>query len=269
MAEAANGANAGDDDDGGGRGEQAAGNAHLRCLYCLALYPLAQPAHGAPPLHCAAPLPRDQCYTCGASATAAAFSARQRERLASGSEPARCAACTAAGAVARHEPPQPPASLGEQLEEAVGAPDEARVAALLAQGADANHVRQRGVSLGGRWRGLFAPSGAPLPELDPDDVQPTTPLKLVGFRASDCMLGQGELASLARVAGLLLQHGARAAPALRHMERRYGPFDAAAGALAGGDGLGAVFALVHAAAAAQAGGAAAGGGEGAAAAAQE
>jgi hypothetical protein len=189
---------------------------HLRCLYCHALYPLAHHpgGHAAGALGCAAPLPR-ACFACGQPAPPAAFSARQLARLEAG-EPARCARCAAAGGAApaaRHEPPPPPPTLDQQLEEAVAGADEAGVAALLAQGADANAPRQRGVSLGGRWRGLFSAAGAPLPEADAEDAQPTTPLKLAAFRAADCALGRhapgarGQAAAAARRPG-----AARAAP---------------------------------------------------------
>ncbi len=42
-------------------------------------------------------------------------------------------------------------------------------------------------------RPVFDPDGQPLPEADPEFLQPTTPLKLVGFRLSDAMLGEAEL----------------------------------------------------------------------------
>jgi len=198
-------------------------------------------------VHTAVCLTGRQCFSCGGSAASLDFSARQLARLNAG-EIARCVPCIAAGITARYELPPPPPSLSEQLEEAVAGVDEVRVAALLLQGADANHVRQRGVSLGGRWRGLFSPNGAPLPEEDAGDAQPTTPLKLVGFRVADGALLEGDLGRLARVARLLLQHGALAAPALRHMELRYGAFCPQASH----GGFGEVYALVHAAAAAQA-----------------
>lgn len=220
---------------------------YLRCPHCNVLAPLpSDHALGA----CTAPLPR-ACFSCDQppppAPGAAPFSARQLARLEAG-EPARCARCVAAGATARHVLPPPPPTLSQELEEAVGAVDEARVAALLARGADANAVRQRGVSLGGRWRDLFSPSGAPLPEVDVEHAQPTTPLKLAVFRAADNSLGPEDLARLARVARLLLQHGALAEPALRFMERRHGAF-AEAEAQEGGLE---VFAVVHAAAVAQA-----------------
>jgi hypothetical protein len=120
--------------------------------------------------------------------------------------------------------------------------------ALLAQGADANHVRQLQVLHEGRaWR-AFTAAGQPLPEEDPQHCQPTTPLKLVGFRISDCCLSQQQLWSFKEAAELLLQAGAQAGPALAHMEGRYGPCSAEEDPRGEPDAFSAVFQLVHTAA---------------------
>jgi len=219
----------------------------LRCPYCAALFPVAPNSDGArhddnPPLFCRAPLP-GACFACGAAVGCAAFSATQRARVASG-EPGFCAACVAARARARYEPPPPPPLPGALLHDAVGAGDVARVRELLAGGADANAARQASAPVRGVWRGLFFSDGAPAPEADPDDEQPTTPLKLAGFRIADGSLGEDQLADFESIARELLRFGADARPALRFMERRYGAFDARAEGCAQG-----VFAVVHAAAA--------------------
>ena len=144
---------------------------------------------------------------------------------------------------ARHELPLPLLPPGEALHEAVGAGDAARVRELLASGASANAVRQAGVAVRGVWRPLFLPSGDPAPEEDLQDAQPVTPLKVAGFRVSDCTLGAAELAVFEAIARELVRQGANARSALRFMEQRYGAFDAGAeGAVQG------VYAIIHAAA---------------------
>jgi len=211
--------------------------AHARCAYCSALLPFtAFIEHVTPPLLCPAPLPPG-CFSCGAAALA---SATQRARAADGL-PARCAACVREGRAARRAPPPPPPPTpDEALAAAVGDCDDGAARAALAAGADADAPRQAAVAVGGRAVALLTAAGAPLAEDDAGDVQPTTPLKLVGFRLSDCTLDEAARARLLACARALLAAGARAAPALRHMERRYGP----AAAATRGDAFGEVFALV-------------------------
>ena len=62
-----------------------------------------------------------------------------------------------------------------------------------------------------------------------DSAQPTTPLRMVVFRISDCDLDDGALRTFAKIAALLLRHGADPAPALKMAESRYGPYPAGAG----------------------------------------
>jgi hypothetical protein len=63
-------------------------------------------------------------------------------------------------------------------------------------------------------------------EDEPDGlIQPTTPLRLVMFCISDCLLDPGGLEQFAEVARLLLRHGADPAPAMQIAEHRYGKYD--------------------------------------------
>jgi hypothetical protein len=200
----------------------------LYCRYCLALIPVAPPLDGSVAHAC--PLPAG-CHSCACLPSADAFSARQLALLAEG-ECARCRACVDANRAARYEPPPPPSpdALHEALADAVAEADVERVASLLAQRANPNFVRQRMARLPGsnKWQPAFSANGHPLREIDIENAQPTTPLKLVAFRISDCMLVDADLERFRRVAELLLQHGADPAPALAHCESRYGRFDPAA-----------------------------------------
>jgi len=93
--------------------------------------------------------------------------------------------------------------------------DAEAVRLLLSTGSDANYVRFRD-------------------EDEPDGIiQPTTPLRLVMFRISDCLLDDEDLKQFGEIAKLLLQHGADPLPAMQIAEDRYGKYDphAAPGAL--------------------------------------
>ena len=57
-----------------------------------------------------------------------------------------------------------------------------------------------------------------------EDFQPDRPLKMVIFRLSDCLLGEEQLATLAEIAQVLLNHGADPKPAVELAETRYGPY---------------------------------------------
>ena len=105
--------------------------------------------------------------------------------------------------------------INERLMEAVGRHDVDGVRELLLAGADANHVRLV----------LMSADATNTPS---QVHQPTTPLKLVMFAISDCLLGDEELRSFAKITHLLLQHGAAPAPAMVIAESRYGAYDKAA-----------------------------------------
>ena len=55
--------------------------------------------------------------------------------------------------------------------------------------------------------------------------QPYSPLRLVVFMISDSMIGDQELAKDAKIATLLLDHGANPKPAMQLAEYRYGEYD--------------------------------------------
>jgi hypothetical protein len=58
-----------------------------------------------------------------------------------------------------------------------------------------------------------------------DYRQPRTPLQMVIFRISDCMLENKHLNNFCIIAKLLLQYGADPKPAMRLAEYRYGKYD--------------------------------------------
>lgn len=214
--------------------------AHVRCPYCFTLFPLAWPAelglrHDEHPHGCASLLPDSdeipaRCYSCGHTPPGVIISGAQRNKYGGA---ARCQACVSGGNVERWVPPQPvhpQEGPQEELFEAVSNFDVRRVQELLRSGADPNCPRQavarndrvRLVSgtCSARWVKLFTRDGTPLPDEEPG--QPTTPLKLVVFRISDCMLGVAELAAFKLVAELLLAAGADPIPAVEYARERYG-----------------------------------------------
>jgi hypothetical protein len=56
-------------------------------------------------------------------------------------------------------------------------------------------------------------------------MQPTTPLRMVMFRISDCDLPDSGFTHFAEIARILLQHGADPKPAMEIAEHRYGKYD--------------------------------------------
>ncbi len=95
---------------------------------------------------------------------------------------------------------------GDDLIDAVARVDVAGVSALLSAGADPDHT------------------------VPGDGHQPTSPLRMVVFRASDALLDDDGLRRLAEIGRLLIDHGADPAPAMQLAELRYGPYDPAAAA---------------------------------------
>ena len=61
----------------------------------------------------------------------------------------------------------------------------------------------------------------------PEGDQPDTPLKMVVFRLSDCLINDTQRESLADIARVLLKHGADPTPAFHYAETRYGTFTSA------------------------------------------
>jgi hypothetical protein len=95
-------------------------------------------------------------------------------------------------------------SLDEKLLRAVGDVDFGAACEALTAGANVNYNRP--IS----------------PNEDPSD-QPTSPLRMILFRLSDCLLTDAEDDTLIRLAHLLLAWAAEPEPAIEIAEARYGP----------------------------------------------
>ncbi len=238
---------------------------HLKCPYCSEFYPIVPhpdaKRHDAYEHGCPAPLTtfggdddglvdgvtQPQCFSCGPLDDLSSFS-RSQLRKAECGEPARCEDCISVSKIERFIDYQAVAtiSIHEELMDVVSKGDVARVTELLSLGADVNHIRQAWVIDKNRPSRAFYSDGTAVPEEDSGDLQPTTPLKLVGFRISDSCLSDNALVAFKEIASILLSSGARAAPALRHMEGRYGAFDP--DAYVNGGTFAEIFAMIHAAA---------------------
>ena len=96
-----------------------------------------------------------------------------------------------------------PLSLDAQLMEAVAMFDLPLVCSLLASGADPDYRSARD-------------------DEDPH-IQPTTPLRMVMFRISDCLLSDEDILVFAQIARVLLDAGADPEPAMQIADERYGP----------------------------------------------
>mmetsp|Transcript_36041 Transcript_36041/g.67110 ORF Transcript_36041/g.67110 Transcript_36041/m.67110 type:complete len:231 (+) Transcript_36041:37-729(+) len=160
------------------------------------------------------------CYSCGAATDFSATQARKGSR-------ARCQDCVTVGRKARFAPFEQRARRGEldvhvNLMHAVEVIDEEGVLAAIAAGADVSHSRQLYASDRSflPQRALYTADGLPVPETHP--AQPTTPLKMVVFRMSDCMLDEAARMHLVRIAEVLIEHGAARAEALELYHMRYG-----------------------------------------------
>ena len=203
----------------------------LKCIFCGELYQFEPtsdevPSHDEHPNGCPNPLPQ-RCYNCFTPATIPTlFSNSQLAKMDYGL-PARCKECVQCFLSMKRypSPPPDPKSIDELLTEAVQNADVPveRVRELLVQGANPNYVRRRYVrDRSFKLSLVYGADGIPMPEEDEKCYQPTTPLKLVGFRISDCMLKEADLWRFKEVADLLLAYGADAKPALAIMENRYG-----------------------------------------------
>jgi hypothetical protein len=97
--------------------------------------------------------------------------------------------------------------LNEELMRAVEAFDIEAVKNCLERGADPNYTLH--------------------PDEDKSDgtMQPTTPLRMVMFRISDCDLPKEGFSQYKEIARLLLHHGADPKPAMQIAEHRYGEYD--------------------------------------------
>ena len=95
----------------------------------------------------------------------------------------------------------------EELIHAISTYDIAAVKQCLENGADPNYA----ISLDG---------------VESSNInQPTTPLKLVMFRISDCLLDDSDLSQYLEITKILLSFGADPKPAMQIAESRYGIYD--------------------------------------------
>ncbi len=97
--------------------------------------------------------------------------------------------------------------LNKVLMDAVASCDPKRVSQCLKDGADPNYHE------------------AADDQRENPDWQPSTPLRMVVFRLSDCLLKSDDLDSLRVIAKMLLKSGADPKPAMQLAELRYGPCD--------------------------------------------
>jgi hypothetical protein len=75
----------------------------------------------------------------------------------------------------------------------------------------------------GMWRFVYDEDGNPMP--DNQEYQPTTPLKMVVFRISDCCLGPSEHDIYYTMAVRLIERGAARQSAWDYYVSRYGPYE--------------------------------------------
>ena len=99
-----------------------------------------------------------------------------------------------------------PANINELLMDAVSTFNVKQVKFYLKNGADPNYS----IRLGEEYEESF---------------QPTTPLKMVMFRISDCMLNDEDLNKFRIIAKTLLNYGANPIPAMKIAESRYGKYN--------------------------------------------
>ena len=97
-------------------------------------------------------------------------------------------------------------NLNEELMEAVTYFKTDKVKECLERGADPNYCR---------FRDEDGPNGL---------IQPTTPLRMVLFRISDCDLNDDNLKEYVKITKMLLDSGANSGPAIEISESRYGEY---------------------------------------------
>ena len=91
---------------------------------------------------------------------------------------------------------------------------------LLNAGANPNCARQKDAYYKSMYIKLYTLDEHPILQYDID--QPTTPLKLVVFRISDCMLKDIDLVQFKKIAKLLINAGANVDEAILYIHHRYG-----------------------------------------------
>ncbi len=105
-----------------------------------------------------------------------------------------------------------PTDINHQLMDSVGRHDLQTVRKCLEKGANPNFTQDSG-------------NGKELAGV----IQPRTPLQLVMFSISDCMLSDRDLEEFAQIASLLIEKGADPRPAMEIAESRYGRYDTTVG----------------------------------------
>ena len=94
--------------------------------------------------------------------------------------------------------------LNEELMDAIVFLETNKVKECLRKGADPDYCR---------FRDEEEPNGL---------IQPTTPLRMIMFRISDCDIIENELKEYVKITKILLDHGADPGPAVKIAEDRYG-----------------------------------------------
>lgn len=158
------------------------------------------------------------CYCCG-DKNVDNFSKTQIQKIGR----AKCKACISAGKQHKDEVYDEPLNLTDQMEDAIMYHDIFRVVILLFSAeADPNGVRQmRILDRHRNRRYCYTADGIPLVESNSESL-PSTPLKAVVFKLSDCLLTENEIAMYSPIADLLLQYGADPDPAIKYYMYRYG-----------------------------------------------
>jgi len=199
----------------------------LQCSFCGELFTeIDMQEHKGHMNQCPHPLYSEdrplQCFTCG-SVESSLFSGSQRSRAKDGL-PARCSDCINNNRqLLRWQPPISYScvlwSAGQQLMEAITTPNLALADQLLSTHSNSisNHHRQLNVH---RLGAIWDTEGRPWPETD--RRQPFSPLRMVVFRISDCLLTMEGLKSYRRIAELLIAHKADAVDASDYICDRYG-----------------------------------------------
>jgi hypothetical protein len=173
-----------------------------------------QHPHGCP----IEPSGNGQCYTCGCTSTENPITTSQRNRYGSR---ARCTLCIRNLITDRHKIYTEKQPVDELLE-AVSNADIDQVGTLLEKGVDPNGRCQLRTydNISDRYVEVWNADGTPY--LDTDEHQPNSPLKMVVFRISDCMLEEDDLLGFKSIAKLLIAAGADRKVAMDYAKARYG-----------------------------------------------
>lgn len=212
---------------------------HIRCEYCGILFPLEikenELRHDQYPDNCATPILSNdnniQCYSCGEN-DITKFSKSQINKK----EKSRCIECINHNIQTRYKKYSDNLYFqrdcnkdkkDKKLYHAVACYNIEEVTQLLKDGANPNYIRQNSVYdiISNKHVYTFLSDGKEEPEYDLDNKQPTTPLKLVVFRISDCMLIDENLRDFNVIAKLLLDAGANKEGAIKFARNRYGIID--------------------------------------------